>query len=202
MPYHNDDGSSRYSFEVGGGALLAPGGTRHTQTLGGAVEAAAGLNFNKYIALQGRAEYDQAGVPGRILAAYNQQDGKVQVVSAQINSILHYYAGQQFRAYVVLGSGYFRRVTRFYYPGPASGCLGGSCNSTGNNPTGFFHLDTVGAVGGLGFEWRPSVYSNGKIFLEGRYDYIKGQTPSDSGTQYPLNSRNAQMVPVLMGVRW
>jgi hypothetical protein len=200
--WHNNDGSTRYSIEFGAGPSFATGATANYVTNGGVVAAAFGLNLNRRVALQARGEYDQFGVPGRVLAAYGQPDGRVQIASATLNTILRYHVGSHMQAYVTGGGGYYRRVTRFVTPSNSTVCIGGSCLTGGGVTNGFFVNNTAGGNGGFGFEWKPSFYSNQKIFAEVRYNFLLQQDPTAAGSVYIQNSRNAQYVPVLVGLRW
>lgn len=193
--FHNADGSTRYSFELGGGGVLPIGGTGRSMTGGGSVAAAAGVNLNKHVALQGRGEYDQTGVPRTVLLLVNQPKGQVRAGSVTANVILRYVATDHFGAYVTGGGGYYRRVTRFLTP-----VINGTNRS--DQLTGLYTLNTYGGDAGLGFEWKPSVFSNMKIFAEARLNYLCGQTPTTTAGGYTLNSHNAQFVPALIGVRW
>lgn len=196
--WHNDDGSTRYNFELSGGPASGVGSTRRYQTFGGVVAGAAGINFNRYITLQGRGEFAQFGVPGPLLYSVAQPDGKVQIGSGTANMLLRYYVGPHARAYIILGGGYYRRVTRFETPTNTS--TSGSTSVL----TGTYYMNTYGEAAGFGFEWKPSFYSNMKIFTEARYNFIHGQN-SDSttgGAHMDFNSRNAQYIPVLLGLRW
>lgn len=195
--WHNDDGSTRYNFEFGGGPAAGIGPVRRYQTFGGAVAGAAGVNFNHVFTLQARGEYDKFGVPASLLKALNQPDGNVQMASGTLTALVHYYTGPHLRLYFTVGGGYYRRVTTFV-----------TTMDTGNQTsatvtTGQFHLDTYGESAAFGFEWKGSFFSNAKLFTEARYNYVHGQrTGASGGTTYDFNSRNMQYIPVVVGVRW
>lgn len=193
--FHNADGSTRYSVEFGGGGNLPMGGTHQSQTSGGSVEGAFGINFNKYLALQARGEYDQMDVPKKVLTQLDQPKGSVQIASGTINAILRFVATTHFGMYVAPGGGYYRRVTKF----KESGTVG---TSQSDQITGLYTLNTYGGSLGFGVEWKPSVFSNIKIFGEARYTYLAGQTQKNLASEYDLNSRSAQFLPVLVGIRW
>ena len=195
--WHNDDGSTRYNFELAGGAAFGVGPTRRYQTFGGAIAGAAGINFNRYLTLQARGEYAQFGIPGSLLYTVAQPDGKVQIGSATVNALVRYYVGPHLRAYVTVGGGFYRRVTRFTTP------MNTSTSGPTSALTGLYTMNTYGEAAGFGFEWKPSFYSNAKIFTEARYNYINGQnSKSTGGGSADFNSRNAQYIPVLVGLRW
>lgn len=195
--WHNDDGSTRYNFEVAAGPSSGVGPTRRYQTFGGVAAAGAGINFNRTFTLQARGEYDKFGVPGSLLYAVAQKDGKVEVVSGTLNGIVRFGEGPHLRPYVTLGGGYYRRVTTF------TDTIDTGNGSSAQATTGQFHMDTYGGSAGVGFEWKGSFYSNMKLFAEARYNFVRGQkSHSTSGAGYDLNSRNFQYIPVLVGFRW
>lgn len=195
--WHNGDGTTRYNFELAGGPASGIGSTRRYQTFGGAVAGAAGVNFNRFFTLQGRGEYAQFGVPGSLLYALAQPDGKVQIGSGTANVLLRYYVGAHVRAYVTIGGGYYRRVTRLTTP------TNTSTSGSSNVLTGVYYMNTYGEAAGFGFEWKSSFYSNMKIFTEARYNFIHGQdSKSTGGVGMDFNSRNAQYIPIFLGLRW
>ena len=201
--FHNDDGSTRYSFDLGGGGALITGATKHSITSGGVIASSAGLNFNRRIALAVRGEYGKFGVPAPVLSAYNQPDGNVQIISATMNVLARYHAGAHFLTYVTGGGGYYRRVTKFTTPTGNAICIGGPCITSGSSVVNaVYYSNTYGGNAGLGFEWKPSLFSNQKIFVEARYHFLAEQTPGLIGVLYPMNSRSAQYLPVLAGLRW
>jgi hypothetical protein len=231
----NADGSPKYTFLGGVGLTLPAGNTHKYETPSYGFQVGGGRNFNKTVGLIAQFDYDHFGLQGATIAnesylygtAGQGFDGNNHVWSFSINPTFTLATEGSLGAYVVVGAGFYHKVTNFTLP--TTGCAdpycyyvitvnqtcGAICHYTSNAP---------GFNGGFGLTYKFSKFSNERFYVEARYvfvdnSYRAGLTVADStsppygtptnpgGTYtgynvYPANSNRTTYIPIKVGIRF
>jgi hypothetical protein len=232
----NKDGSSKWTGLVGGGFTLPVGNTHKYETTSWAFQGGIGRNFSKTAAVLLQFDYDQFGLQNAIvnnesllyLGATGQGfGGNNHVWSFSIDPTFTIPTEGSLGAYVVVGAGFYHKVTNFTLP--QTQCLDYYCQFTGtvNVTCGaicHYTSNAPGFNGGLGVTWKFSKFSNERLYAEARYVYIDNSqrtgltlansttppygTPSNPGgtytgfNAYPANSNRTSYIPVKFGIRF
>ena len=223
---HNADGSNRYTFEAGGAMALPTGATGKRTTLSYSLKAGAGINLNRKIGILAEYNYDHFGITGSTLANqaalfnnlygtitdgsgnttnFNGLDGNAHVWSLTLNPIFTFHETEKTSAYVVVGGGFYRKVTAFtlpqigigysYYYGPYQYVVNQTLESYSNN--------AGGVNGGIGFTYKPSRFAGEKFFAEARYVEVFNSASGNSvNSDYPPSNARTGYFPVTVGVRF
>ena len=232
----NKDGSKKYTFLGGMGLTLPAGNTHKYETPSYGFQFGGGRNFNKYTGLLLQFDYDHFGLQGKTLAnqtylydygctatqlangtcGVSGLDGSNHVWSFTLNPTFTLPTEGSLGAYMVLGGGFYHKVTNFTEPGtgeycdPYYGCYTYQANQTIDHYTS----NAVGVNGGFGLTYKFSKFSNERFYLEARYVYIPnsqrfGYTAANVATTtyngydaYPANSNRTTFIPVNFGIRF
>jgi hypothetical protein len=244
---HNSDGSSKYVFEAAAGLTLPLGDTYRYFNTGYAFQVGGGRQFNNKFAVLLQFDYDHFGINKNTLdsqaALYNGEnsttgiagcgpgqgesgcalpvDGSNHVWSFTLNPTYTFLSGDKYGAYVVLGAGYYHKVTDFTTP------------ETGYYDTGFYVIPvtenavfdhyTSNAFGGnlgFGLTYKFSRFADERLFIEARYvvidnaqrqgytfaentsGYVATGPNPDPNNAFPANSNKTTYVPIKVGIRF
>jgi hypothetical protein len=186
--HSNPDGSSKYTFMVGGGLALPVGNTHKYETPSYGFQAGGGRNFNKTAGLLLQFDYDHFGLQGATLA--NQQfveniyfenyfgqtisgaslDGNGHVWSFTLDPTFTLATEGSLGAYFVVGGGYYHKVTNFTLPQTQQAFTGfGIATFTVNTNIDHYTSNAPGANGGIGLTYKFSKFSNERFYVEARY---------------------------------
>jgi hypothetical protein len=216
--WHNSDGSSKIAFVAGAGMTVPVGNTGKYYTPNYAIQAGAGLNFNKMFGILGEFHYDASNLtPGAIQAQYNNYinfydfdpaslvglDGNSHVIALTVNPIINFTPGggrrrgNKLGAYITGGVGYYHKTTNFTLPQVFNSFYGSFVqNSTFDS----YSANSFGANGGFGLTYKLSDFSSERLFIEARYDWLK--INANSNDLFPYNARNTEYVPITVGIRF
>lgn len=220
----NQDGSSKYTFAVGGGFTLPTGNTHEYLSPNFNFQVGAGRNFNKTFGLLAQFDWARFGFQGSTLrnqqVIYNQftnatgLGGNSHVWSFSIDPIVNYYTSDTWGAYAIGGIGFYHKIATFTLPGTGTYCdpYYGCYQYQANVPIDTYTSNAPGFNGGLGFTRKLSRFSGAKLYAEARYVWIDNQSRpySTTGTTqnpnyfnvYPANSNRTSYIPVTFGFRW
>jgi hypothetical protein len=218
----NSDGSSKYTFMVGGGFTLPTGGTHNYATPGWKIQVGAGRNFNKTLGLLLQFDYDHFGMQtstlNNQLALYNnlgaglgQLGGSVHDWSFTLDPIVNYYTSDTLGAYVTGGLGFYHKYTTFTTAttGLCFDPYYGYYQCQANQPIDWYTSNAFGVNAGIGFTYRLSRWAGERFYAEARYVWTDNQPkPFDvSGTTsyfnaFPQASARTTYIPVTFGIRW
>jgi hypothetical protein len=213
---HNADGSSKIAFVAGAGMTLPAGNTAKFNTVSYAIEAGAGLNFNKMFGVLAEFHYDKMNLtPGAIAYQYNNYqlysgatasqlvglDGNSHVIAITLNPIVN-FAGADRRSklggYVTGGIGYYHKVTNFTLPTEIDTYY---YSYITNSTFDSYSAGGFGANIGAGVTYKMSDFGSERLFMEARYHWINLAT-SNNQDFYPYNRRNTEYIPVTVGIRF
>jgi hypothetical protein len=222
----NSDGSSKYTFLVGGGFTLPVGGSHNYLATSYNIQAAAARNFNKTYGVQ--VEFDwanfgfQTSTLNNLLAIYNstcsggcgltQLGGNSHVWSFTVDPIMNFYTSDTWGAYVIGGGGFYHKTANFTIPSigqycdPFYGCFTYQANQTIDKYTS----NAVGVNGGVGATYKFSRFASTRFYVEARYHYTfnsakqfsYGDANGNGFNVFPQNSRKTGYIPVTFGVRF
>jgi hypothetical protein len=238
----NPDGSDKW-FGLGGfGASNPVGNTHKYETLSWGFQAGAGRNFNKNLGVGLQFDYDHFGLQGATLAnqsyIYNYCttadvtaglcypagpgsastnaviDGNNHVWSFTLNPTYTFATDGSLGAYLVVGAGYYHKVTNFTTPTTEEECYY-FCEEVEANAT-FDHYtsNAFGVNGGFGVTYKFSHFSNERFYVEARYVLMldsqrTGVTSANVANSsitatdfYPANSNRTTYIPIKVGIRF
>ncbi len=207
----NADGSSKYSFDVGAGLTIPTGNANKYLHTSYGIQLGGGRNFNKTLGLMLQFEFDNFGFDSSTLAAqgttYGVTDlgGTSHVWSFTLNPVINFLTSDSGGAYFLFGGGFYHKTANFTVPATGEYCdYYGFCYSYVANATiDKYTSNAAGAQAGLGFTWRLSRFSNERLFVEGKYEFMDNQPRAASTTNfYPPNSNRTQYIPITVGIRW
>jgi hypothetical protein len=238
----NPDGSSKY-FGFGGGGLGLPIGITHKyETESWGFQGGAGRNFNKTIGVDVEFNYDHFGLQGATLNNQNyiynyctvadvtvglcspagptaagsgaQIDGNNHVWSFTLNPIFTIPTEGSLGAYVVVGGGYYHKVTNFTTPTVEEECYYFCEEVQVNANFDHYTSNAFGVNGGVGLTYKFSRFSNARFYVEARYVLMldsqrTGVTSANVATSplnatdfYPANSDRTTYIPIKVGIRF
>jgi hypothetical protein len=231
----NPDGSSKYTFLVGAGASVPIGNTHVYETPSYDFQLGGGRNFNKTVGVLLQFDYDHFGLQGATLA--NQQfiynfctpaqialgctaqisglDGNSHVWSVTLNPTFTLATEGSLGAYMVVGGGYYHKVTNFTLPQTQLQCgIYGCGYYTVQANVDHYTSNAPGVSGGFGLTYKFSKFSNQRFYVEGRYVFVANEnrpgvtarnvsTASPTATNfYPANSHRTTFIPITFGLRF
>ena len=224
---HNADGSNRYTFEVGGGLTAPTGATGKRTDLSYSLKAGAGINFNRRLGIMAEYNYDHFGITGGTLANqanvfnkiygtltdptteettnFDGLDGNAHVWSLTVNPMVTFHETDKTSAYVVVGGGFYRKITNFTLPTTAVGYsyYYGEYEYTANETIENYSNNAGGVNGGIGFTYKPSRFAGEKFFAEARYVEIFNSASANSvASDYPPSNARTGYFPVTVGIRF
>ncbi len=236
----NPDGSAKWTFLVGAGPSIPIGITHKYETPSWDFQVGGGRNWSKVLGVMLQFDYDHFGLQGATIA--NEQyiynycttaevgqgvcapagpatgsnivpiDGNSHIWSFTLDPTFTIPTDGSLGAYVVVGAGFYHKVTDFTTPTEECdyyyGC--GVYNETFDHYTS----NAPGFNGGLGLTWKFSRFSNQRFYIEGRYVYMVNSqrtgvttanvanSPLNASNFYPANSDRTSYVPVKIGIRF
>ena len=232
----NPDGSPKY-FGLGGFAAAIPVGITHKyETLSWGLQAGVGRNFNKTVGVDVEFNYDHFGLQGATLAnqtylydygcpsaaiaagtcGVSGLDGNNHVWSFSLNPSFAIPTDGSVGAYVVVGGGYYHKVTNFTEPTVETICYYYCGEATVNANIDHYTSNAFGVSGGFGVTYKFSRFSNERFYVEAKYVLMldsqrTGVTAQSSTTLlnsyngtdfYPANSDRTTFIPVKVGIRF
>lgn len=232
----NADGSSKYTFVAGGGLASPIGNTHKYETPSYGFQVGGGRNFNKVYGLLAQFDYDHFGLQGATLAnqtylydygcpagsvaagtcGVSGLDGNNHVWSFTLNPTFTLPTDGTLGAYMVLGGGFYHKVTNFTEPTIEESCYYYCEDYQVNANIDHYTSNAVGVNGGFGLTYKFSKFSNERFYMEARYVYIANQqrygvSAQSSATTlnnyngynlYPANSNRTTYIPVKFGLRF
>lgn len=221
----NTDGSSKYTFMVGGGFTLPTGGTHNYASPGWKIQIGAGRNFNKTLGVLLQFDYDKFGMTTNTLtkqlALYNNLcggdcgfsglGGNIHDWSFTLDPIVNFYTSDTFGAYVTGGVGFYHKYTQFTTPSIGEYCdpYYGCYQYQANQPVDWYTSNAFGANAGFGVTYKLSRWANQRLYAEARYVWTDNQPrPFDvSGkttyfNAFPQASERTTYIPVTFGIRF
>jgi hypothetical protein len=208
--YTNADGSSKIAWEAGAGFAHPAGSTQHYQKTGYNLSFGAGENFNRAFGVLLQYDFADMGVANYITNALSNTvgttvTGNTHLWSITLNPIINFSdPHSHFGAYITGGGGFYRKLTTFTEPnsGVCYDYYYGYYACAQN--LAHWSNNAGGLNGGLGFTYKPSAYSNLKIFSEARYTWVDNQaSPNNTSSNgYPPANYRTGYFPVTFGVRF
>ena len=222
-PY-NSDGSPKYSLEGGGGFTTPFGQSADSYAVGFRFQAGVGRNFNRRIGVDLHFDWDglsvQNSVLSHLLSVYQvacgtvctgselaQVFGSSHLWSLSLNPAYTFAGSHRRNAYVVVGAGFYHKVTTFSAPAATSSCNGCPQTPVTARIDGYTS-NAPGWSGGVGL--RQSISrSEAHFYAEVRFDFVYNQ-PRAANTAalgpgfnaFPANSQPTHIVPLTLGVRF
>jgi hypothetical protein len=213
---HNADGSTKVAFVAGAGLNVPVANTGKFYTPSYDIVVGAGYNFSKMFGVLGEFHYDHMGVTGGAIAeeyaalvAYGATsddlagfDANAHVYSITVDPVVNFASDRsRFGAYFTGGVGYYHKTTNFTLP-----TYGTACDYFCYTYATQYNVDQAsaggfGVNGGIGLTYKISEFSNERLFVEGRYNWIKISS-SNNQDFFPYNRRNTEYIPVVAGIRF
>jgi hypothetical protein len=241
--HSNPDGSPKWTFMVGGGLGLPIGDTHVYETPSYDFQFGGGRNFNKTVGVLLQFDYDHFGLQGATIAnqeyIYNyctpaqvtagycapagpgqggnitQLDGNNHVWSFTVNPTFTLATEGSLGAYMVVGGGFYHKVTNFTLPQTQQACgIYGCGYYTVNANVDHYTSNAPGVGGGFGLTYKFSKFSNERFFVEGRYVFMANENrpgvttknvasaPLTASNLYPANSHRTTYIPITFGLRF
>lgn len=238
--HSNPDGSPKYTFLGGAGLNLPVGNTHYYDTPSYSFQVGGGRNFNKNVAVLLQFDYDHFGLQGATLAnqtyIYNYPyyegsnctssaasngycvqdlDGNAHVWSFTLNPTYTLSSEGSWGSYLVVGGGFFHKVTNFAEPSVEEECdLYGCGEFEADANIDHYTSNAFGVNGGFGITYKFSKFSNERFYMEARYDFMlnsqrQGYTARNVSTTtytgndaYPANSNRTTFIPINFGIRF
>lgn len=239
----NSDGSAKWTFLAGAGFDLPIGNTHKYQTTGYVFQVGGGRNFNKTIGVLLQFDYNHFGIQqatlnnqlyiynyctaadvaaeecspeGEVPAAdgLSQLGGNNHVWSFTLNPTFTLPTEGSLGAYVVVGGGFYHKVTNFTTPSTAEECYYYCEEIETSANIDHYTSNAFGVNGGFGVTYKFSRFSNEKFYAEARYVLLldsqrTGVTAANVPTSpltatdfYPANSNRTTYIPITFGLRF
>ncbi len=176
-----------------------------------------GYNFNKMFGVLGEFHYDHMGVTGGAIAVeYNNLlalgasaddldgfDANAHVLAVTVNPVVNFANDRsRFGAYITAGVGYYHKTTNFTLPSYGTVCDYFCYTYASNYNVDDASAGGFGVNGGLGLTYKISEFSNERLFVEGRYNWIKISDTANNTDVFPYNRRNSEYIPLVAGIRF
>jgi len=185
----------RFSGSIGAGFTTPVYSTGQRFDTGWNAGAGAGINFSRYLGVEGQFQFNDLGVNGSTLINLGFPDGSMRMWSLTIDPVIHFAPSNKFNPYIIGGGGLYHRTVEFTAPTIAT--------LTGFDPFfGFFPVNVPanqvlqsnsvykpGFNGGAGFSI-PLGSSKMKLFAEARYHFMY------------TGAHGTSILPVTFGIRW
>jgi hypothetical protein len=233
--HSNPDGSNKYFFLGGIGLTLPVGDTHYYETPSYGFQFGGGRNFNKNIGVGLQFDYDHFGLQSATIQnqeyVYNygcttalQSSGACSLVtglggnnhvwSFTLNPTYTISTEGSMGAYVVVGGGFYHKVTNFTLP--TTECADYYCEfqySVDEN-VDHYSSNAGGVSGGFGLTYKFSHFSNERFYMEARYVLMLNSqrtgytaqnvatTSYDGYDAYPANSNRTTYIPIKFGIRF
>ena len=230
--HSNPDGSPKYSYFAGVGVGVPIGNTHAYETPGYSFQVGGGRNFNQSLGVMLQFDYDHFGLQARTLtnqeiiynycpsavacpAPITNLDGNNHVWSFTLNPKFTLPSKGSLGAYVVVGGGFYHKVTNFTQPQAVQQCgLYGCGFYTVDASVSHYTSNAGGVNGGIGFTARMSQFSTMQLYLEARYVLMLNQQRTGYTAQnvatttytgfdaYPANSNRTTYLSIKLGFRF
>jgi hypothetical protein len=234
--HSNPDGSAKYFFLGGIGLTLPVGDTHYYETPSYGFQVGGGRNFNKNLGVGLQFDYDHFGLQGATLSnqeyVYNYGctpvyqadgycalvtglDGNNHVWSFTLNPTYTLATEGSMGAYLVVGGGFYHKVTNFEEPTTEEECSLYGCGDYDVDATiDHYSSNAAGVNGGFGLTYKFSHFSNERFYMEARYVLMLNSartgytaqnvatTPYDGYDAYPANSHRTTYIPIKFGIRF
>jgi hypothetical protein len=207
----NPDGSTKVAFEAGAGFAHPAGDTQKYNKTGYNISFGAGRNFNRAFGVLAQYDYSSIPLSNAVMNQVNATGagviGNAHTWSLTLNPVISFSdKNSHYGAYIVGGGGFYRKLTSFVQPttGLCYDPYYGYYPCTSNQLVAHWSNNAGGVNLGMGFTWRPSTYSNMKLFAESRYTWVDNQPAiSTYANSYPsYNNRRTEYFPVTFGLRF
>jgi hypothetical protein len=141
-------------------------------------------------------------------------DGNNHVWSFTVNPTYTLATEGSAGAYLVVGGGFYHKVTNFTTPTTEEYCYYYCEEITANATFDHYTSNAGGVNGGFGLTWKFSKFSNEKFYIEARYVLIFNQqrygvttanvatAPLSASDFYPANSNRTTYIPINFGIRF
>jgi hypothetical protein len=225
----NADGSSKYTFFVGGGLTVPAGGSHNYLAPSYNIQVGAGRNFNKKLGVNVQFDYANFGFQtatlNNLLAIYNslgatdqngnplsQLGGNSHIWSFTVDPIMNFYTSDTFGAYVTGGGGFYHKTANFTVPSIGTECdfFGNCFQFQANQSIDKYTSNAVGVNAGVGLTYKASRFSSIRFYVEGRYVYTFnsprsfsfGDVNGNGFNVFPQNSAKTGFIPITFGIRF
>ncbi len=226
---HNADGSNKYMFVVGGGFTLPTGGTHSYLSPSYNFQGGIGRNFNKNLGVIAQFDWANFGIQTNtlndLLATYNslgatdqsgaaltQLGGSSHIWSFTLDPVYNFTTHGKSGGYVVGGVGFYHKTANFTIPAVGEYCdpYYGCYEYQANQSIDKYTSNAFGVNGGVGYTYKPSEFSNLKIYAEARYvfvdnspkPYSEGSSTNTYFNVFPQNSARTTYIPITFGIRF
>jgi hypothetical protein len=188
---------SHFSFNIGAGFTQGLSDTGRVTDVGWNGRVGAGVNFSPHFGIGVNVGYDNLGINASTLNTFGAPGGRMSVLSATIDPIVHFNPKGRVDFYVFGGAGLFHRYQEF--TAPTVSVLTGFDPFFGFYPVGVpsnqilsnYSVNKPGMDAGAGISFGRKW--NGKFFAEARYARIFMGNRFSNDTEY---------MPVTFGFRW
>jgi hypothetical protein len=226
----NPDGSSKYTFFVGGGFTLPVGGTHNYLAPSYNFQVGAGRNFNKKFGVNVQFDWANFGFQtatlNNLLAIYDgppifatdqngnplsQIGGTTHIWSFTVDPIYNFYNSDTWGAYVTGGGGFYHKVANITTPTiEEEETFFGPIQFQANQTIDEYISNAFGVNAGLGLTYKASRFSSIRFYVEGRYVYTFnsprtfsfGDANGNGFNVFPQNSAKTGFIPITFGVRF
>ena len=227
--HHNADGSNKYTFLLGAGMTIPSGTTHNDLTPSFNFQGGFGRNFNQKFGVIGQFDWAnfgiQTGTLNNLLAIYNsigavdqngqpltQLGGSSHAWSLTVNPTYNIVQGDSTGIYVVGGVGFYHKTANFTIPGVGTYCdpYYGCYQYQANQSIDKYTSNAAGVNGGVGFTYKLSRFSAGRLYVEARYVFVAnqprpysiGSATSNYFNVFPQNSARTTFLPITVGFRF
>jgi hypothetical protein len=240
--HSNADGSSKYFFLGGIGLTLPIGDTHFYETPSWGFQFGGGRNFNKNLGVGLQFDYDHFGLQGATIAnqeyIYNyctaadvaagycfpagpgqaavvsSLDGNNHVWSFTLNPTYTLSTEGSLGAYLVVGAGFYHKVTNFTTPETEEECYYFCEEVEANANIDHYSSNAFGVSPGFGLTYKFSHFSNERFYMEARYVLMLNSqrtgvtaanvagSPLSATNFYPANSNRTTYIPIKFGIRF
>lgn len=221
----NPDGSSKYAFMAGVGAVVPVADTANYLTTSYAFQVGGGRNFNKNFGVLLQFDYNHFGFTGTTLnnqdnlynslcgyACVSDLDGTTHIWSFTLDPTFTFYDHEKTGAYLVGGAGFYHKVADFTVPatGTAYSPYYGYYEYSANEVIDDYTSNAFGLNGGMGITYKPSRFGSERLYAEARIVWTDNSprtgynatTNPNSTNYYPPNANQTYYIPITFGLRF
>ena len=227
--HHNADGSNKYTFVAGGGMTIPTSTTHADLKPSYNIQGGFGRNFNQEFGVIAQIDWANFGLQtntlNTLLSTYNslgavdqngnpltQLGGTSHAWSLTLNPTYNIVQGETKGLYVIAGAGFYHKTANFTIPGVGTYCdlYYGCYQYQANQTIDKYTSNAFGVNGGVGFTYKMSRFSAGRLFAEARYVFVANQPrPYSLGSAtssyfnvFPQNSARTTFIPITVGIRF
>jgi hypothetical protein len=240
----NPDGSPKYFGLGGFGLTLPLGITHKYESPSWGLQVGVGRSWSKTLGVDAEFNYDHFGLQGATIAneqyidnyctiaEYNAGDcngapegpaaagtatqigGNNHVWSFTLNPTFTLPTQGALGAYLVVGGGYYHKVTNFTAPTTGEYCYYYCEEITENATFDHYTSNAFGVNGGIGLTYKFSRFSNERFYIEAKYVLMLdsqrtgittanvANAPLSATDFYPANSDRTTYIPIKVGIRF